>query len=113
MQKRNATALALVLAAVTGLAACNDDAFLTEVPTDFVAPANFYRNAGDAVAAVNAVYAAFITGTGDNYYGRNFPMAVDFPTEMLTTRLSATNERTAFDNYSWTPDHPYLLNPER
>src|SRR3954468_21833079 len=109
MQKRTVTTLALALAAVATITACNDDAFLTEVPTDFVAPANFYRNAGDAVAAVNAVYAAFIAGTGDNYYGRNLPMVVDFPTEMVTTRLSATNERTAFDNYSWTPDHAYLL----
>lgn len=106
MKKRTATTLAL--AAALMLAACNDDAFLTEVPTDFVAPENFYRNAGDAIAAVNAVYATFITGTGDTYYGRNLPMVADFPTEMLTTRLSATNERTAFDNYSWTPGHAYL-----
>ena len=106
MQKR--TAITLALAAAVTLAGCNDDAFLTEVPQDFVAPENFYRNEGDAVAAINAVYATFIAGTGDNYYGRNLPMVADFPTEMLTTRLSATNERTAFDNYSWTPGHAYL-----
>ena len=109
MQKRPFSVLAIAFAAVSTLAACNDEAFLTEVPEDFVAPENFYRNQGDALAGVNAVYATFITGTGDGYYGRNFPMVVEFPTEMLTTRLSATNERTRFDNYSWTPGHSYLL----
>ena len=82
------------LCALTIGVACNDDAFLTERPFDFIGPTNFYRNAGDALAAINGVYADFINSTGDNYYGRNFVMLVEHPTEMWTSRLSATNERS-------------------
>jgi starch-binding outer membrane protein, SusD/RagB family len=88
--------------------ACNDKSFLTEQPFDFIGPTNFYRNAGDAIAAINGVYADFINSTGDNYYGRNFVMLVEFPTEMYTTRLSATNERSQPDNYSIPVSHSYV-----
>ena len=84
--RRRARPLAVVLA-------CNDKQFLTERPFDFIGPTNFYRNAGDALAAINGVYADFINSTGDNYYGRNFVMLVEHPTEMWTSRLSA-HERT-------------------
>jgi len=101
--------LCLGAALVTILPACNDDAFLTENPRDFVGPSQFYRNAGDAVAAVNSIYASFINGTGDNYYGRNFWMIVEYPTETLTAgRLSGTNERSLPDNYALNPTHSYL-----
>src|ERR671929_1808118 len=100
-----AGALALAM-----LAGCNDNAFLTEQPYDFVGPVNFYRNQADALAAVNSVYATFINATGDDYYGRNFPMLVEYPTEMVTSgRLGGTNERSLPDNYALKPDHAYLL----
>ena len=57
MNKRLLTVALIGVAATT--AACNDK-FLTEVPSDFVSPANFYSNAGDAITAVNAAYATFI-----------------------------------------------------
>ena len=107
--RRTTIAVALA-AAILGASGC-DDEFLTETPRDFVGPGNFYRSEGDAVAAISAVYAAFINGTGDNYYGRNFPMLVDYPTEMVTSgRFSATNERSLPDNFGYTPDHPYIQN---
>jgi starch-binding outer membrane protein, SusD/RagB family len=103
------TAAALTLAAVVVSIAGCDDEFLTETPRDFVGPGNFYRTEGDALAALSAVYAAFINGTGDNYYGRNFPMLVEYPTEMVTSgRFSATNERSLPDNFGYTPDHAYI-----
>ena len=95
------------------LTACSDD-FLTEKPIDFVGPANFYGNAGDALAATNAAYASFVTLpsplSNDGYYGRNFFMIVEYPTEVVTNRLSAGNERSLYDNYNptMTPSHPYL-----
>jgi hypothetical protein len=71
-------AFAVLVAAFT-VSAC-DDEFLTEVPSDFVAPENFYRNADDALAAVNAAYATFINLSSplsnDDYYGRNFFMVI-------------------------------------
>jgi len=103
-------ALLAALAAVTG---CKDE-FLTEVPSDFVAPENFYRNAGDAIAAVNAAYATFITLpsplSSSDYLGRNFWMVAEYPTEVVTSRLSAANERSMVDNYhtQFTSSHPYL-----
>jgi hypothetical protein len=103
---------ALALAALTA-GACNDD-FLTEVPSDFVAPENFFRNEGDAIAAVNAAYAAFVNtpsplSTSD-YVGRNLWMVVEYPTEVITSRLSAANERSLLDNYhaQFGSNHLYL-----
>ncbi len=90
------------------LVGCNDKAFLTEVPYDFVSPVNFYKTAGDAQAAINGVYADFINSTGDNYYGRNFVMLVEHPTEMWTSRLSATNERSQPDVYTIPVNHAYV-----
>jgi len=105
MHTRKKTVLALGTLAVA--LACNDKQFLTEQPFDFIGPSNFYRNAGDAVAAVNGVYADFVNSTGDNYYGRNFVMLVEFPTEMWTTRLGATNERAQPDVYAIPVSHAY------
>ena len=98
--------------AVFGASACSKD-FLTEVPQDFVAPEAFYRNADDAAAAVNAVYASFINLQSplsrDQYLGRNYWMIAEYATEVATSRLSATNERSLVDNYhtQFTSAHPY------
>src|SRR5512140_2446968 len=110
MKKAIAVAALFTALAATG---CSDK-FLTEQPKDFVGTTNFYRNATDAVAAVNAAYASFenlpsSVGTNDDYYGRNFYMVTEFTTEEMTNRLSAGNERSLIDNYSWAPNHAYLL----
>ena len=108
--KRSLTLAALTCVALT---ACSDK-FLTETPIDFVGPSIFYANAGDAIAATNAAYASFVSLpsplSNDGYYGRNFFMIVEYPTEVVTNRLSAGNERSLYDNYStiMTPAHPYL-----
>ncbi|GLC23710.1 RagB/SusD family nutrient uptake outer membrane protein [Roseisolibacter agri] len=107
MLKRAITLLGAA-AALLGAAACNDEAFLTEVPYDFVGPENFYATADDARAALAGVYATSVSSTGDNYYGRNFVMLVEFLTEMQTPYLSATNERSLVDNYTFTPAHSYI-----
>lgn len=105
---RNRIRFLAALGAVSVVLACNDKQFLTEQPFDFIGPANFYRNAGDALAAINGVYADFINSTGDNYYGRNFVMLVEHPTEMWTSRLSATNERSQPDVYAIPVSHAYV-----
>ncbi len=110
--KNTFKAIAL-LATLTAGTACSDD-FLNEVPADFVAPENFYRNQGDAVSAVNAAYATFIgldspLGNAD-YVGRNTYMLVEYPTEVVTSRLSATNERSLIGTFhtQFNSTHPYL-----
>ena len=101
------------LAALVALPACNDD-FLTEVPSDFVSPENFYRNEGDALAAVNAAYASFVNLqsplSSNDYVGRNFWMVTEYPTEVVTSRLSGGNERSLFGNFSsnLSSAHTYL-----
>jgi hypothetical protein len=118
MNKRIAVvALAAMSLVATG---CKD--FLTETPKDFVGPDNFYRNASDAVAAVNSAYASFVLLPGtlnnvatnmssDDYYGRNFYLLTELPTEAMTNRLGATNERELIDNYSGvTSGHVYFAN---
>jgi hypothetical protein len=94
-------------------AGCGDH--LTEVPYSFVAPENFYRNADDALAALSGAYDGFqgdVSALGiDNteYYGRHFWMLTDYPTETMTLRLGATNERTMPDIFTVTPSHNYII----
>jgi len=92
-------------------AACQD---LTEVPSDFVAPENFYQNEGDAVAAVNSVYSSFINlqspFSSNDYVGREFVMIVEYPTDYVTSRLSAGNERSLMGTFSpqFNSSHNYI-----
>jgi hypothetical protein len=102
-----------LLGVFAGITACSDD-FLNEVPSDFVAPENFYRNQADALSAVTSAYATFITlpsplGNAD-YMGRNTAMLIEYPTEMVTSRLSATNERSLIGTFhtQFSSTHPYL-----
>jgi len=105
-------ALALALLAAAPLAACGSD--LTEVPYSFVAPENFYRNADDALAALSGAYDGFqadvdALGVDDTeYYGRHYWMLVEYPTEVMTLRLGATNERTEPDIFRVHPGHTYI-----
>src|SRR4051812_3400423 len=114
MRNKTWTATRAVAAAVAllGGVGCKGD-FLEEKPADFVSPVNFYRNADDAVAAVNAAYATFVTvpdAGNDSYVGRNFVMLTEYPTEVTTSRLSASNERSMIGNFhpQFTSTHPYL-----
>src|SRR4051812_48636956 len=101
----------IAVVALAAAAACNDKAYLTEQPFDFVGPTNFYQSAGDALAAVNGVYASLLNaapGGNNNYYGRNFVMLGEFPAEAMTVYLSATNERSQVDNYTFPASHSYI-----
>jgi hypothetical protein len=113
MQTRIRPAAVALVAALAGTmiaaSACNDNQFLTETPIDFVGPPNFYKTSGDAIAAVNGVYATLENTSGTNYYGGLFVMLVEYPTEMQTPYLSAGNERSLVDNYTFTPSHNYIL----
>ena len=99
----------LLIAGFLATGACQD---LTEVPSDFVAPENFYKNGDDAVAAVNAAYATFVNlpSSSDAYVGRNFFMLVEYPTEYVTSRLSAGNERSWMGAFApqFNSTHAYI-----
>lgn len=95
--------------------ACNNKDFLTEVPQDFVAPENFYRNADDALSALSAAYATFVDLDSplqnQTYFGRNLMMLIEYPTEVTTSRLSSGNERSLIGTYhpQFSSSHAYLL----
>jgi hypothetical protein len=110
---KNHIRIIALLTTLAGVTSCGKD-FLTEVPSDFVAPENFYRNQNDALSAVTAAYATFVDlpsplGNAD-YMGRNLYMLVEYPTEMVTSRLSAGNERSLIGTYhpQFASNHAYL-----
>jgi hypothetical protein len=94
--------------------ACKDKQFLTEAPSDFVSPVNFYQNAGDALSALTAAYATFVDLpsplSNSDYFGRNLFMLIEYPTEVSTSRLSAANERSMIGDYhsQFSSSHAYL-----
>src|SRR5687768_2619798 len=110
--RKSLKALALVTA-FGAVSACGDE-FITEVPSDFVAPQNFYRNSSDALSALTSAYATFINLPSPlgvaQYAGRNLLMLVEYPTEVTTSRLSATNERSLIGTYhpQFASNHTYL-----
>ncbi|HEU4556636.1 MAG TPA: RagB/SusD family nutrient uptake outer membrane protein, partial [Longimicrobium sp.] len=112
--KHRSMALALLAALGVATAGCKDD-FLTEVPYSFVAPENLYTSGEGALAALSGAYAAFQADVDDlgisdvDYYGRQYWMLVEYPTEAVTVRLGATNERTMPDIYRVTPGHNYVI----
>jgi starch-binding outer membrane protein, SusD/RagB family len=95
------------------LGGCKDD-FLTESPQDFVSPSNFYRNENDALSALTAAYATFVDlpspQSNADYFGRSMFMLIEYPTEVATSRLSATNERSLIGDYhpQFSSSHAYL-----
>jgi hypothetical protein len=110
--RKSLRALALVTA-FGAASACGDD-FITELPSDFVAPQNFYRNSSDALSALTSAYATFINLPSPlgvaQYAGRNLLMLVEYPTEVTTSRLSATNERSLIGTFhtQFASNHTYL-----
>lgn len=108
---KNRIRATVLLGAMLATGACKD---LTEVPSDFVSPENFYQNQADAIAAVNAAYASFVNLqsplSNDFYAGRNFWMLVEYPTEYATSRLSAANERSLIGTFhaQFNATHAYL-----
>ncbi len=110
---KNPLRAAALLATFATATACHDN-FLTETPSDFVAPESFYRNEGDALSALSAAYATFVDQnsplSNSDYVGRNLWMLVEYPTEVATSRLSAANERSLIGNYhtQFSSSHTYL-----
>lgn len=114
--KHRATRRAFLALLVFAVPAC-DDGFLTESPVDFLGPENFYRNASDALAAVNAAYAALEqapsgeTWPGINstqYYGWNMYIIHEYSSEALTSRFGHTHDLGQFDSWNVTPSNPAL-----
>lgn len=102
-----------LFAALAAAAACKENN-LTEVPSDFVSPQRFYQTQADALSALTAAYATFVDESSplsnSDYLGRNLTMLIEYPTEVVTSRLSATNERSMIGDYhtQFSSAHTYL-----
>jgi len=114
MNKTRALSLTAFLAGLSLVAAGCSDKNLTEVPAAFVSPENFYKNEGDAQAALTSAYATFMDEesplSNADYVGRNLWMLVEYPTEVVTSRLSAANERSMIGDFhtQFSSSHAYL-----
>lgn len=86
--------LLFILIAV--LPACQD--MLEEEVFDFLAPQNFYKTQGDAIAAVNAAYQAYSNGS---FHRGNHREIVDQPGEM--TNIDPGSHGAYFDRFDLTP----------
>jgi hypothetical protein len=92
--------IAIALCAAVSLNGCHEK-FLEEDAYSFLTPANFYTNARDAQAAVNAVYKSLYNSNGD-YYGYNLLSLNEIATETTTSTLwSPADEHGRLD--IWDP----------
>ena len=91
----------LALLAVS-LGGCDD--LLEENPLGTLTDVNFYRNATDALAAVNAAYAALRSagdGPSSSYLlSRDYYFLIETPTHVVTAYSSPTNVRGCWDVYT-------------
>ena len=79
----------VLIAVVVLTTACSD--FLEEIPRDSISPANFYKSAVDAEAAVNGAYAA-LQDVG--YYSRYWVTSSTHASDGSFTRLGNTSDRS-------------------
>lgn len=88
----------------TILSSCVD--VLDENPSDFIGPSNFYKNSGDAIAAINGAYSLM----KENYANDSYLLLVELPTEAVGTHgETLTAEGEMLDEYLWDDNHVDLL----
>jgi SusD family. len=110
---KNYLKLSALVTFVAAMTACQDHS-LVEQPSDFVSPTNFYQTQADALSALTGAYATFVDlpspQSNADYFGRNMFMLIEYPTEVTTSRLSATNERSLIGGYhaQFNSTHPYI-----
>nr|WP_299069501.1 RagB/SusD family nutrient uptake outer membrane protein [uncultured Allomuricauda sp.] len=80
--------------------------FLIEEPPSFISTANFYKNAGDARTAADAIYEGLQDGGGFSIYGRMW-CAVDLGTDDIASRTNRNNYLQFF-NHTIDPGHVWL-----
>lgn len=79
---------------------------LDETPRDFISPANFYKTAGDAVAAIDGAYSA----VQKCYSEDSFLLLSELPTESVGTHgETLSSEGEQLDEYLWDDNHPDVL----
>lgn len=80
--------------------------FLVEEPPTFISTTNFYKTAGDARTAADAIYEGLQDGGGFSIYGRMW-CAVDLGTDDMASRVNR-NTYLQFFNHTIDPSHVWL-----
>lgn len=86
----------LLALATLGLTGC--EKFLEEQPNDFIANENFYKNEGDAIAALNGVFSSLQPQV---YYGRTVWLITELPTDLVRVG-SSTDERAQLSRFTFS-----------
>lgn len=94
----------LLVSALLTFSAC--ESFLEEEPFNTVDPATLFQDGPGALAAVNATYK--MMSRNQDSYGRDFLFVSEEPTEMVTTRRDASDDRGRLDNWLWDKSHGFL-----
>jgi starch-binding outer membrane protein, SusD/RagB family len=81
--------------------------FLKEEPSSFLSNTNFYKNEGDAVAALNGVFSPMQAQT---YYGRTSWLISELTGECLTVGANPTSDRLTLSNYTATGSNGEITN---
>lgn len=86
-----------LLLALTIISACHEE-FLEDKAYSIITQDNYFRNASDAITAVNGVYAAL---TNDNLYEGNMLRLNEYTSECVTTRLSVSEAYSRWDTWKF------------
>jgi len=89
----------LLLLALATLSLSSCEKFLEEEPNDFIASDNFYKNEGDAVAALNGLFSSLQPQV---YYGRTVWLITELPTDLVRVG-SSTDERAQLSRFTFSP----------
>ena len=82
------------------------ETYLEEEPFNTVDPETLFRDGPGALAAVNATYK--MMSRNQDSYGRDFLFVSEEPTETVTTRRDASDDRGRLDNWLWDKSHGFL-----
>lgn len=82
------------------------ESYLEEDPFSAIDPGTLFQNEQGALAAVNATYK--ILSRNQDSYGRDLLHVLEQPTETITTRRDASDDRGRMDNWLWDKSHGFL-----
>jgi hypothetical protein len=88
----------LMAAAIVTFSLTSCKKFLTEQPYSFLTPTNFYKNQGDAVAALNGV---FSTMQPQSFYQRTVFIVSDNASDLMYAAPGSSTDRNSLTNHTF------------
>lgn len=96
--------ITIVSFSLLGITSC--ESFLEEDPFNTVDPGTLFQDEQGAIAAVNATYK--MMSRNQNSFGRDLLFITEQPTETVTTRRDASDNRGRMDNWIWDESHGFF-----